>query len=120
MTEKPSALHIASIVVFKDSVTARVHPEWTIRRTDGSSWRDHKGLAWVNPYHRELWDYNIGVGEELVRMGTVAGSMELREGVVACGVECATAVEFAGRWANPSSMKRLVRCPFGSWPAKVV
>jgi hypothetical protein len=55
-----------------------------------------------------------------VRIGTVAGSMELREGVVACGTECVSAVDFAGRWANPSSMKRLVRCPFGSWPAKVV
>jgi len=62
-------LPIARIVVFKDSVTARAHPEWTIRRTDGSIWRDHKGLAWVNPYHRELWDYNIGVAEELVKLG---------------------------------------------------
>jgi hypothetical protein len=62
-------LAIARLVVFKDSVTARVHPEWTIRRTDGSIWRDHKGLAWVNPYHRELWDYNIGVAEELVKLG---------------------------------------------------
>jgi hypothetical protein len=62
-------LPIARLVVFKDSVTARVHPEWTIRRQDGSIWRDHKGLAWVNPYHRELWDYNIGVAEELVRLG---------------------------------------------------
>jgi hypothetical protein len=60
---------IARIVVFKDSVTARVHPEWTIRKTDGSVWRDKKGLAWVNPYHRELWDYNIGVAEELAKMG---------------------------------------------------
>jgi hypothetical protein len=60
---------IARLVVFKDSVTARVHPEWTIRRLDGSVWRDKKGLAWVNPYHRELWDYNIGVAEELVKMG---------------------------------------------------
>jgi hypothetical protein len=60
---------IARIVVFKDSVTARVHPEWTIRRPDGSVWRDKKGLAWVNPYHRELWDYNIGVAEELVKLG---------------------------------------------------
>jgi hypothetical protein len=50
-------------------VTARVHPEWTIRRLDGSVWRDKKGLAWVNPYHHELWDYNIGVAEELVKMG---------------------------------------------------
>ncbi len=60
---------IARIVVFKDSVTARVHPEWTIRRTDNSVWRDKKGLAWVNPYHRELWEYNIGVAEELVKLG---------------------------------------------------
>ncbi len=62
-------LPIARIVVFKDSVTARVHPEWTIRKTDGSVWRDKKGLAWVNPYHHELWDYNIGVAEELVKAG---------------------------------------------------
>jgi hypothetical protein len=62
-------LPIARLVVFKDSVTARVHPEWTIRRKDGSIWRDKKGLAWVNPYHHELWDYNIGVAEELAKMG---------------------------------------------------
>ncbi|CAA9329460.1 MAG: glycoside hydrolase, partial [uncultured Gemmatimonadaceae bacterium] len=62
-------LPIARLVVFKDSVTARVHPEWTIRRADGAIWRDHKGLAWVNPYHRALWDYNVGVAEELVRLG---------------------------------------------------
>ena len=55
--------------MFKDSVTARVHPEWTIREADGSIWRDKKGIAWVNPYHHELWDYNIGVAEELVKMG---------------------------------------------------
>ena len=62
-------LPIARMVVFKDSVTARVHPEWTIRRQDNSTWRDKKGLAWVNPYHHELWDYNIGVAEELAKMG---------------------------------------------------
>jgi hypothetical protein len=62
-------LPIARLVVFKDSVTARVHPEWTIRKQDGSTWRDKKGLAWVNPYHHELWQYNIGVAEELARMG---------------------------------------------------
>ena len=62
-------LPIARLVVFKDSVTARVNPQWTIRRQDGGIWRDHKGLAWVNPYHRELWDYNIGVAEELAGLG---------------------------------------------------
>jgi hypothetical protein len=62
-------LSIARIVVFKDSVTARVNPTWTIKKTDGSAWRDKKGLTWVNPYNRELWEYNIGVAEELVRLG---------------------------------------------------
>jgi hypothetical protein len=62
-------LPIARLVVFKDSVTARVHPDWTMRRQDNSIWRDKQGLAWVNPYNRELWKYNIGLGEELAKMG---------------------------------------------------
>jgi hypothetical protein len=62
-------LSIARIVVFKDSVTARVHPEWTIRKTDGSPWQDKQALTWVNPYEHGLWDYNIGVAEELVKLG---------------------------------------------------
>jgi hypothetical protein len=62
-------LAIARIVVFKDSVTARVNPQWTIRKQDGSIWRDKKGLAWVNPFHKELWDYNIKVAEEAVKLG---------------------------------------------------
>jgi hypothetical protein len=62
-------LAIARLVVFKDSVTARNNPEWTIRKADGSGWRDHEGLPWVNPYNRDLWEYNLGVAEELVRLG---------------------------------------------------
>jgi hypothetical protein len=60
---------IARIVVFKDSVTARVNPEWIIRQSDGSAWRDREGLTWVNPYNRELWNYNIRIAEEVVRLG---------------------------------------------------
>ncbi|MBA3672953.1 MAG: hypothetical protein H0W68_13160 [Gemmatimonadaceae bacterium] len=62
-------LPIARMVVFKDSVTARLNPSHTIRRPDGSVWRDKKGLAWVNPYDRTIWAYNMGVAEELARMG---------------------------------------------------
>jgi hypothetical protein len=62
-------LAVARIVVFKDSVTARVNPQWTIRRQDGALWRDGKGMSWVNPFHAELWDYNIKVAEEAVRLG---------------------------------------------------
>jgi hypothetical protein len=62
-------LPIARIVVFNDSVTARVHPEWNIRSADGGIWRSKTGAAWVNPYKREAWDYNIGIAEELVKLG---------------------------------------------------
>ena len=62
-------LPIARIVVFKDSVTARLNPGNTIRKPDGSAWRDKKGLAWVNPYANSIWEYNFRVAEEAVRMG---------------------------------------------------
>jgi len=62
-------LAVARIVVFKDSVTARVNPAWDIRKADGSPWRDKKGMLWVNPYNRELGDYNIRVAEEAAKLG---------------------------------------------------
>jgi hypothetical protein len=62
-------LPIARMVVFKDSVVARVHPDWTIRKKDGTPWVDKQGLSWVNPYEHGLWDYNIGVAQELVSLG---------------------------------------------------
>ena len=62
-------LPIARIVVFKDSVAARVNATHTIRRPDGSAWRDKQGLTWVNPYDREIWEYNIRVAEEALELG---------------------------------------------------
>jgi hypothetical protein len=62
-------LPIARIVVFKDSVTARMNPDHTIRKADGSPWRDHKGLTWVNPYATAIWEYNFRIAEEAVKMG---------------------------------------------------
>lgn len=60
---------IARLVVFKDSVAARANPEHTIRKADGSVWRDHEGLAWVNPYDAKIWEYNMRVADEMIRLG---------------------------------------------------
>src|SRR5687768_5406574 len=62
-------LPIARIVVFKDSVAARNNPNSVIRKADGSPWRDHEGLTWVNPYANAIWEYNFRVGEEMVKLG---------------------------------------------------
>ena len=62
-------LPIARMVVFKDSVAARNNPEHVIRKPDGTPWKDKKGLTWVNPYSRAIWDYNFRVADEAVKMG---------------------------------------------------
>jgi hypothetical protein len=60
---------IARLVTFKDSVTARINAQHTIRKPDGTPWRDKQGLTWVDPYDASIWEYNIRVAEELARMG---------------------------------------------------
>jgi hypothetical protein len=62
-------LPIARIVVFKDSVAARVNPDHVIRKPDGTPWHDKKGLTWVDPYDHAIWDYNIRVAEEMIANG---------------------------------------------------
>lgn len=60
---------IARIVAFKDPLLADKHPELCIRKKDGSIFRDKNGLAWVNPYEREVWEYLIDLGKEAALAG---------------------------------------------------
>jgi hypothetical protein len=60
---------IARIVVFKDPMAASLNAGWTIKTPDGGQWHDEKGNAWVNPYNRDVWAYNLGVAEEMARAG---------------------------------------------------
>jgi hypothetical protein len=60
---------IARIVVFKDSVAARLNPQHTIRKPDGTPWRDKEGLTWVSAYDPKIWEYNIRVAEDMARAG---------------------------------------------------
>lgn len=62
-------LPIARLVVFKDSVAARMNPDEVIRQPGGAPWRDRQGLTWVNPYSPRIREYNLKVAEELVRLG---------------------------------------------------
>lgn len=62
-------LPIARMVMFKDSVAARNNPDHIILKADRTAWRDKKGVTWVNPYSRAIWDYNFRVADEAVKMG---------------------------------------------------
>jgi hypothetical protein len=60
---------IARIVVFKDSVLAKKHQELSYLNPDGSIWRNPKGASFVNPYRKEVWDYNVAIAKEAVKLG---------------------------------------------------
>ncbi|MDB4866638.1 MAG: GTP-binding protein [Cohnella sp.] len=60
---------IARIVVFKDSVLARKHKELSYLNPDGSIWRNPKGASFVNPYRKEVWDYNVAIAKEAAKLG---------------------------------------------------
>lgn len=60
---------IARIVVFKDSVAARNNPDHVIRKPDGTPWHDKRGLTWVDPYDKAIWEYDIRVAEDMARIG---------------------------------------------------
>lgn len=60
---------IARIVVFKDTRLANKKPEWSFRNADGSVWINNRKESFVNPYVKEVWDYNVEVAKQAARAG---------------------------------------------------
>ncbi len=60
---------IARIVTFKDDLLATGRPGLAVRTRNGQIWRDREHLAWVDPFKKEVWAYNIDIAEEAARYG---------------------------------------------------
>ena len=60
---------IARVVAFRDPWLAEKKPEWCLKLPDGSVFRDRSGLAWINPYKQEVWDYLVEIGTQAAAMG---------------------------------------------------
>lgn len=62
---------IARIVVFKDTLLAKKRPDLSYTNPDGSLWGNSKNPpdSFVNPYMKEVWDYNIAVAKEAAKAG---------------------------------------------------
>ncbi|WP_312095487.1 putative glycoside hydrolase [Niallia sp.] len=66
--EKEKIYPIARIVVFKDSVLAEAKPEWSFM--EGKKlWTNGGGEAFVNPFEKKVWDYNVNLAIEAAKMG---------------------------------------------------
>lgn len=67
---KEAGFHtVARVVVFKDDHLPRIRPEWAIRQPDGTLWTNRKGVAWVDPYRKEIWEYNVDVAVRAAELG---------------------------------------------------
>jgi len=60
---------IGRVVVFQDPYLARARPDLAVHRPDGSIWTTSGGLAWVNPYDRRVWDYNVSIAVAAAKAG---------------------------------------------------
>lgn len=60
---------IARIVSLKDPVLAEKRKDLALKNKDGSIFRDSSGLAWVNPYEDEVWEYLLEICKQCVAVG---------------------------------------------------
>lgn len=66
--EEHEVYPIARIVVFKDSVLAKEKPEWSFVE-DGQVWENRRGESFVNPFLKEVWEYNVEIAKKAVQLG---------------------------------------------------
>lgn len=60
---------IARIVVTKDPLLVKARPQWAARDTSGGVWIDQKGISWLNPFEKNVWQYHVDLAREVALMG---------------------------------------------------
>ena len=60
---------IARIVTFKDELQASHNEEYAIKKEDGTIWRNHDNMAWVDPFDKRAHKYTIRMAEEAAKVG---------------------------------------------------
>lgn len=61
---------IARITVMQDPYYTKLHPDLAVhKKSDGSVWRDHKGLSFVDVSAKPYWDYIVALGKETYSLG---------------------------------------------------
>ncbi|MGH8957523.1 MAG: putative glycoside hydrolase, partial [Acidimicrobiia bacterium] len=63
---------VGRLVVFRDPIladwaVAEGHTDWIVQNPDGTPYGQYGG--YTNPFSRDVWEYNIAIGEEAARLG---------------------------------------------------
>ena len=58
------------VAVFQDAYFVKHRPDLAVKNKVGSeTWKDRKGISWIDPGSREYWDYIILLAEESRKIG---------------------------------------------------
>lgn len=61
---------IARISVFQDPKLVKKRPELAVKRaSDGTIWKDYKGISWIDAGARDAWEYTAEIGKESYAVG---------------------------------------------------
>ena len=56
---------IGRIAVFQDPYMTKKKPEWAItKKSDGTVWKDRKGLSFLDPAKEDVWEYTVAIAKE--------------------------------------------------------
>lgn len=65
---------IGRITTFKDSVITEKHNDWAFRKNDGTLWKNGHEETFMNPFLKEVWDYDV----KLAKLGAKFGFDEIQ------------------------------------------
>lgn len=61
---------IARISSFQDPYLAKARPDWAVKTLDGkTTWKDKKGISWVDPGNKEVWNYLATIAKSSYDIG---------------------------------------------------
>ncbi len=61
---------IGRVSVFQDPYMTKKRPEWAItRKSDGQVWKDRKGLSFLDPSNKEVWNYVVSIAHDSYNQG---------------------------------------------------
>lgn len=60
---------IGRIAVFQDAYFAKHRPDLAVKDLNQNTWKDSKGISWIDPGSREYWDYIVLLAKESRKIG---------------------------------------------------
>lgn len=60
---------IGRVTTFKDSIITEKHPDWGFTLDDGTLWKNASGEAFMNPFLKDVQDYDIKIAKLAAKAG---------------------------------------------------